>query len=129
MGRKKRLQRANKQKAKSEIDADAVKEEKNGASVPPSKTDKGPFTKTPEKGDVDLSSIATNMSAIANLQDFPQRSQCMSQEEYQEKSKNYYDQLGLRVILGIKVKALNEKGGLPLSPDLSRYPDFPLKKD
>ena len=31
-----------------------------------------------------------NLSAISKLMDFPVRSQCMSGEEYAEKSKNYY---------------------------------------
>ena len=33
------------------------------------------------------------------------------------------------IFLGIKVKALNAGGGEKLSADLTRYPDFPLKKD
>ena len=41
-----------------------------------------------------------NLTAIAKLMDFPVRSKCMSGEEYAEKSKNYYQQPGLRILLG-----------------------------
>jgi len=122
--RKKRLKRANKQKAKSEIKANPMKEA-DEISLPPPKTDIDIVLKE----DFDMASDASNLSAITKIQNFPIRSQCMSSDEFHEKKKNYHEQHGLRILLGIKVKALNETGGIPLSPDLSKYPDFPLKKD
>merc|ERR1712156_359186 len=109
--RKKRLHRENKKKEKTELRANDIRQ----------------FGHIP-KGDFD-ENTEMNLSAISKLMDFPVRSQCMSGEEYAEKSKNYYQQPGLRILLGIKVKALNAGGGEKLSADLTRYPDFPLKKD
>ena len=91
--RKKKSNRANKQKSKSEIKVDA-----GGISLPPSKTDTIP------KENFDMAPDASNLSAITKIQNFPIRSQCMSADEFHEKKSNYHMQHGLRVLLGIVIQ-------------------------
>ena len=72
----------------------------------PVKIDIRQFGFIPKENSDDMASDASNLSAIAKLIDFPVRSQCMSQEEYQEKSKIYYQQPGLRVLLGMVIQGV-----------------------